>query len=129
MRPDLEEAFIRKFIVKNRQPSYRYFLEKGTSNGYIASMLQHGQHLDYSLFQQMQGHPDKVRAAVLRQAAALKLKSGYIISFDERSNGLELPTEAAVNVACGQEATLLILGRNQLVYFETEHPSPGYLSQ
>ncbi|RAK62179.1 hypothetical protein [Hymenobacter edaphi] len=128
MRPDLEEAFIRKFIVKNRRPSYLYFLERGKSNGHIASMLQHGQHLDHSLFRELRTHPDKSKAEVVRKALDLKLKSGYIISFDDRINGLELPTEQAIDTVVGQESTLLILGSNQLVYLETEHPSPGYLS-
>ncbi|GAB3841795.1 hypothetical protein [Hymenobacter jeollabukensis] len=128
MRPDLEEAFIRKFIAKIKRPNYLYFLEKGRSNGYIASMLQHGQDINYSLFQELQGHPGEKRTALFQKATELKLKSGYIVSYDDRINELELDTKDAVATAFGQEATLLILGNNQLVYFETEHPSPGYLS-
>lgn len=125
MRPDLEEAFIRKFVLKHKRPRYLYFLERGEATGFIASTLHHGQDIDYGLFREMRAYD---RAFVLQKAAELKLKSGYIVSDDSRINGLKMPSEAAINTAFGQEATLLILGNNQLVYFETEHPSPGYLS-
>ena len=51
MRLDLEQAFVRKYVLKSKRDRYAEFIVKEKSRRKFLEILYHSQDLDKSLFQ------------------------------------------------------------------------------
>jgi hypothetical protein len=80
MRLDLEQQFIKRFVVKAKQERYLGFVENPKRRGSFLGMLYHGQDLDTKLFQELRGGIIESEA-ICNKANSLKNgDKGYIIS-------------------------------------------------
>lgn len=129
MKPDLEQQFIKRFVIKSKQERYLSFIENPKRRGTFLGMLYHGQDLDKQLLQDLRGS-GLHESTDIRTKASL-LENGdkcYIISVNRKLDGREMLLSEAIDEAVGQEGTLLLFGDGAGVYYEGEPPYNRYLS-
>lgn len=128
MRLDLEQQFIKRFMLKAKQDRYLGFVESPKRRGSFLGILYHGQDLDTRLFQELRG--SIIESDAIRNKANL-LKNGdkcCIISVNKELDGREMPLTEAIEEAVGREGTLLLFGDGAGAYWEGEAPYNRYLS-
>lgn len=131
MRLDLEQAFIRKYMLKSKRERYVEFIVKEKTRNKFLKMLYHGQDLDKSLFKELHGsHQHQVEAIRIKAKSLVDGHKCYVISKDKQWDGREMATAQAIDEIVNNfvEATLLIFGNGAGVYYEGEPPHNCYLS-
>jgi hypothetical protein len=131
MRLDLEQNFIRKYVLKSKRERYVEFLAKDKTRSKFLEMLYHGQDLDKNLFKELHGnHQHQVETIRAKAKSLVDGHKCYVISKDKQWDGRELPTAQAIDeiVSNFVEATLLVFGNVAGVYYEGEPPHNCYLS-
>jgi hypothetical protein len=124
MRPDLEQAFINKYVLKAKRSRYLDF------RGKLLDMLYHGQDFDKSLLQRLRGNKQQQLDAIF--AKARQLKNGdqcYVISVDDELDGKEFSTIDAIDrIVDRVEGCVVLFGNGEGIYYEGEPPHNCYLS-
>lgn len=129
MRPDLEQQFIKRFVLKEKQDRYLGFVENSKRRGTFLGMLYHGQDLDTRLFQDLRGSGVHESDAIRNKANLLKNGDKcYIISVNKALDGREMSLTEAIEEAVGREGTLLLFGNGAGAYWEGEPPYNRCLS-
>ncbi|UOQ97472.1 hypothetical protein MUN81_19825 [Hymenobacter sp. 5317J-9] len=129
MRLDLEQQFIKRFVLKAKQDRYLRFVENPKRRSSFLSMLYHGQDLDRSKFQDLRGAGTHEINAILEKAHSLKNGDKcYFISVNKGLDGQEMSLNQAIKEIVNQEGTLLIFGDGAGAYWEGEPPFNRYLS-
>jgi hypothetical protein len=129
MRPDLEQQFIRRFVLKAKQDRYLGFVENPKRRGSFLGMLYHGQDLDTRQFQDLRGAGIHETDAILKKAQSLKNGDKcYIVSVNKQLDGQEMSLTEAIKRTVNQEGTLLLFGDGAGAYWEGEPPHNRYLS-
>ncbi len=129
MRLDLEQQFIKRFVLIAKQDRYLNFIENPKRRGTFLGMLYHGQDLNKQLFQDLRGIGIHESNAIRIKANSLKNGDKcYIVSVNKKLDGREMSLTEAIEEAVGQEGTLLLFGEGVGVYYEGEPPYNRYLS-
>jgi hypothetical protein len=79
MRPDLEQQFIKQFVLKAKQNRYLGFVENPKRRGSFLGMLYHGQDLDTRRFQDLRDAGIHETDAILKKAQSLKTVINVIL--------------------------------------------------
>ena len=129
MRLDLEQQFIKRFVIKSKQGRYLSFIENSKRRGTFLGMLYHGQDLNKQLLQDLRGSSLPESIAIRTKADSLKNGDKcYVISINKKLDGREISLAEAIEKVVGQEGTLLLFGDGIGVYYEGEPPHNRFLS-
>ena len=129
MRLDLEQQFIKRFVLKAKQDRYLGFVENPKRRGSFLGMLYHGQDLDTQRFQDLQGVGMHETDALLKKAKSLRNGDKcYVISVNKELDGQEMTLTEGIKKIVNQEGTLLLFGDGAGAYWEGEPPYNRYLS-
>ena len=126
MNFDLERAFINKYVVKNKRQRYLGFIGSPKRRSAFLEMLYHGQDLDKSKLRPLKG---LFKTEVVEWVAQRQIDSCYIISVDPALDGRKMTVAAALNeIRPYVEASVLIFGQGELIYYMGEPPHNEYLN-
>ncbi|MFD1469738.1 hypothetical protein ACFQ48_16035 [Hymenobacter caeli] len=129
MRLDLEQQFIKRFVLRAKQDRYLGFIENPKRRGTFLGMLYHGQDLDTRRFQDLRGAGIYETDAILEKAHSLKNGDKcYIISVNKELDGQEMSLTEAIKKIINREGTLLLFGDVVGAYWQGEPPYNRYLS-
>ena len=129
MRLDLEQQFIKRFVLRAKQTRYLGFIENPKRRGTFLRMLYHGQDLEKRMFQDLRGASVHESDAILKKAHSLKNGDKcYIISVNKELDGQEVSLTEAIKKIVNEEGTLLLFGDGAGAYWQGEPPYNRYLS-
>ena len=123
-----EELFVKKFVIKEKHERYLGFLQKEKSRRKFTKELYHFMDFEKGVFREVNGIGN-VRK-ILRQELGKRpmLTDCYVISDNEEMDGKRFALNVAIDEIAGKEATILIFGHCDLVYYEAEAFDGSYIS-
>jgi hypothetical protein len=121
-----EQAFIKKFVIKDKQERYLGFLSKDKTRRKFMDALYHFDDFKWELFSAISGSEWDIVAAKVKSNKNISTCS--VISADDKFDGKVMPVDEAINNVIGTEGTVLIFGNADVVYFEGEGPYNRYIS-
>ena len=129
MRLDLEQQFIKRFVLRAKQTRYLGFIENPKRRGTFLGMLYHGQDLEKRMFQDLRGTGVHESDTILKKARSLKNGDKcYIISVNKELDGQEVSLTEAIKKIVNEEGTLLLFGDGAGAYWQGEPPYNRCLS-
>ena len=120
MRLDLEQKFIKQFVLKAKQDRCLGFVESPKRRGVFLEMLYRGQVLDKRLFQELWGSIHESDATHNKAHSATNGDKCYIISVRAKLDGQEMSLNEAIKEVAGREGTLLLFGDGAGVCYDGE---------
>ena len=124
----LEIKIINTFIVKEKQARYIQFISSERTRKRFIEKLPHFKDLQWDLFEEISDVDE-----ILNRLKLLKphVTDCYIISEDINTDQKRLPVNEAIEMIGGyrDEATILVFGDAQLLYFEGEPPHNRFISK
>ena len=128
MNIELEKKVINTFIVKEKQARYIEFISSNRTRKKFIDKLPHFRDLQWDLFEEITNDDE-----IVNRLKSLKshIKDCYIISEDIKIDQKIFPVQEAIKTIGGyrDNATILVFGNAELVYFEGEPPHNRYISK
>ena len=124
----IEELFIRKFIIKDKQERYLGFIEKEKTRNKFTRELSHFKDFKWDLFREISGSENEREAIKAKIKKNIKISTCYVISGYSQFDKKIISTLEAIENIVGNDSTILIFGNAEIVYYEAEAFDGRYIS-
>ena len=123
-----EQAMINKFVIKDKQERFLGFIAKDKSRRKFIDELYHFKYFNWNLFREIPGSENERDAIFAKVNGKKSIKSCRVVSANSEFDGKTLSVDEAIKNAVGEEATILIFGNAEVVYYEAEPFDGRYIS-
>jgi hypothetical protein len=128
MQSQTEQALINKFVAKDKQERYLGFISKDKTRKKFTDELYHFKDFNWKLFREIPGN-ENGRDLILAKLNKIKnIETCQVISANFDIDGKQFPIHEAIQNIVGKEATILIFGNADVVYYEAEPLEGRYIS-
>jgi hypothetical protein len=129
MNIPLEIKVIEKFVIKDKQERYIQFVSSGKNRKKLLNDLPHFGFFNWQLLEEVEGTETQVIHERLKQIRGNK-SNCYIICENSDLDQKQL----SINDALGRtinsdQATILVFGDAELIYYEGEPPKNRFISK
>ena len=124
----IEQTFVNKFVMKDKQERYLTFLAKDKTRNKFINELYHFNNFNWKLFREIPGSENEGQTVALKVKSNKNISTCYVISTDPEYDGKFMSVDEAIESALGIEGTILIFGDADIVYYEGEPPKNSYIS-
>ncbi len=128
MQSLIEEQFIKKFVVKDKQERFLNFLNSKNNRSKFTKELYHFADFNPKLFCKIHGNENERDLILSRLKTKPKLKNCWIISANPESDSKQVEISDAIENYVGQEGSILIFGDAEIIYYEGEAPDQRFIS-
>jgi hypothetical protein len=125
---DAERLFVNRFIIKDKQERYSSFLSNKKSRGKFIDKLYHFEDLQWKFFREIPGNENEREIILQKLKSKKSISRCFIISSDPKFDRKSMTVEDAIENVVGTEASILIFGEAEIVYYEGEPPNQRYIS-
>ncbi len=119
---------IKKFIIKDKQERYTGFISKAKTRKKFTNELYHFKDFIWKLFREIPGSENERQTILAKLSSTNGVNTCYIISANSKIDGQTILAEDAISNVVGTEATVLIFGEADVVYYEAEPVDGRYIS-
>ena len=124
----LDQLLIEKFIVKGKRERYLNFLSNEKRRNEFTGELYHFNNFKWELFREIKGNENE--AEIIAELVKKKklTPTCYVISVNSKFDGKQFSLTEAIEEILGTEATLIIFGDADIVYYEGEPPFNRFIT-
>lgn len=124
----LDQLLIEKFVIKRKRERYLNFLSTEKRRNGFTGELYHFNDFNWELFREIHGS-EKVSEVITELINKKKITpTCYVISTNSKFDGKHFSLTEAIEEILGTEATLIIFGNADIVYYEGEPPFNRYIT-
>lgn len=124
-----EQTMINKFVNKDKQERYLDFMSKDKTRKKFTDELYHFKDFNWKMFREIPGNENERDALFAKLSGKKSIKTCQVISANSELDGKAFPIDEAIKNIVGQEATILIFGDAEIVYYEAEPFDGRYISK
>lgn len=128
MANEIEQNFIKKFIMKDKQERYLGFLAKDKTRSKFTGELHYLRDLNWRLFREIHGNESEANVILAKVNSKKNILNCWIISYWREIDRKVFSIDEAIKNIVGREDTILIFGDAEVVYYEGEAPGNRYIS-
>lgn len=128
MHYEIEQLFIKKFVIKNKQERFLNFLGNKKTRIKFTNELYHFKYLVGSLIREIKGNESEAAAILSKIQDKKDIVSCYVISVNSKFDGKLLSINEAIENLVGEEGSILVFGDAEVIYYEGEAPGRRYIS-
>lgn len=128
MHNQAELTLINKFVVKDKQERYLNFISKEKTRKKFTKELYHFRDFNWKLFQEIPGNENERDIILAKMRKHESIKTCYVISANNNLDGKSFFIAEALENIVGEEATIIIFGNADIVYYEAEPFDGRYIS-
>jgi hypothetical protein len=125
MQTEIELAFVKKFVKKDKQERYLGFLSNEKTRSKFTNELHYFKDFEWDLFNEVRGLDRD--AIIARIKDEKEISKCHVVSYRPEYDGKSYSIEDAINLV-GTEEIILIFGNADVVYYEGEAPGNRYIS-
>ena len=122
-----EQLFVNRFITREKQERYLNFLASSRTRNKFLDKLYHLNDFNWHLFREIPGSENE-KAAITSKLKSKNISTCWVISANPEFDGRLMTVEEAPNEVVGTEASVLMFGNAEVIYYEGEAPHRRYLS-
>ncbi|KIC90089.1 hypothetical protein [Flavihumibacter solisilvae] len=123
-----EQHFVSRFIIKNKQERYLHLLNDNRTRIKFIEKLYHFNDFNWNLLREIPGSENEEEAIRLKLKSYKTISNCRVISSDPKFDGKSMSIEEAINNVVGIEASILIFGDGDVIYYEGEAPNRRFIS-